>query len=372
MTLPIRVHVLASLGEGGNETLARELIRFWPEPAHHVVGVIGDSDGPMRPEFQALAAVEALPMGWPPFPSRLWQLWRWLGHHRPQSLVSYTFNIQALPLCCLARWCGVPAVVMRVGNPPPPAGRQRKRWRLLTRLCRWAGIPLVSCSAAVHAQMAQLEPLPKGSRPLLNGCDTAAIAGRAAAARARRPPGDSLRVLMVARLDPIKDQATLIRAFAAVRQPGWQLQLVGDGSERARLEALAAELGLDPAGVFLGRRADIPDLLGQADLFAFSTTAAEGFGIALIEAMAAGLPVIASDVPACREVLLDGVGGVLLEQGDPIKWAVFLESLFISETSRLALGRNAALHSQIYDAKLIAASWHKLLTLTFSLPFSSS
>jgi glycosyltransferase involved in cell wall biosynthesis len=363
LAIPRRIHVLASLGEGGNETLARELIRAWPEPALHVVGVIGCSDGPMRADFQDIADVQPLPLGWPPTPHRLWQFWRWLGRHRPQSLVSYTFNIQALPLCALARWRGVPAVVMRVGNPPPPpGGRQRKRWRWLIRMCRWVGIPLVSCSAAVHAQMAQLEPLPRGSRSLLNGCNTTAIAERAAAARAQRPLDDPRRVLMLARLDPIKDQGTLIRAFAAARQPGWQLQLVGDGPDRPRLEALAGELGLHPAEVFLGRRSDIPELLGRADLFAFSTTAAEGFGIALIEAMAAGLPILASDVPACREVLRDGAAGDLLSAGHGPAWTGRLQQLMTQTEERAALAERSMAHAAHYDSANCAERWYRLLT----------
>ena len=146
---------------------------------------------------------------------------------------------------------------------------------------------------------------------------------------------------MVARLDPIKDQSTLLRAFAAAREPGWQLQLVGEGPNRLRLEALASELGLGPAQVFLGRRSDIPELLGQADLFALSTTPAEGFGIVLIEAMAAGLPIIASDVPACREVLLEGAAGVLLPPGDVSAWARQLQVLMTSVSEREAMAARA-------------------------------
>jgi len=168
---------------------------------------------------------------------------------------------------------------------------------------------------------------------------------------------------MVARLDPIKDQATLIRAFAAARQSGWQLQLVGEGHERPRLEALARKLGLDPAQVFLGRRADIPKLLGQADLFAFSTTPAEGFGIALIEAIAAGLPVLASDVPACREVLLDGEAGELMPPGDVGAWAKRLMQLMASADARHPWAERARAHAARYDSTRCAERWYRLLTV---------
>ena len=75
------------------------------------------------------------------------------------------------------------------------------------------------------------------------------------------------------------------------------------------------------------------------DVFAFSTSRHEGFGIALIEAMAAGLPVVASDVPACREVLADGAAGVLVPAGDPARLADALCDLLGSEDERAAVGR---------------------------------
>ena len=188
-----------------------------------------------------------------------------------------------------------------------------------------------------------------------------AIAERAAAARARRPPGDAQRVLMVARLDPIKDQATLLRAFAATHQPGWELQLVGEGPERPRLEAISRELGLDPAAVLLGRRSDIPELLGQADLFAFSTTSAEGFGIALIEAMAVGVPILASDVPACREVLKDGAAGELVAAGDVSAWSKSLAVLMGDPRLRALLAGKSLVHTPSFDIHLSAEHWYQLL-----------
>jgi glycosyltransferase involved in cell wall biosynthesis len=170
------------------------------------------------------------------------------------------------------------------------------------------------------------------------------------------------KVLMVARLDPIKDQETLMRAFVAAQKPDWQLQLVGVGSDRAWLEDLATELRLDPTQVFHGRRSDIPELLGQADLFAFSTTPAEGFGIVLIEAMAAGLPILASDVPACREVLKDGAAGRLVQAGDREAWCAALQQLMASEADRAALSENALDHVNIYDIRRTSQRWLDVLT----------
>jgi glycosyltransferase involved in cell wall biosynthesis len=261
-----------------------------------------------------------------------------------------------------ARLAGVRRLAVHLGNPAPADPAGKRTWHRLLRWFQRLGVLAVPCSQAI---VSSLQPLPRGLRlgPVIpNGCDTNAIAERAAAARARRPAGDFRRVLMVARLDPIKDQATLLRAFVAARPPGWRLQLVGDGSERPHLEALARELGLDPAQVFLGRRVDIPELLGQADLFAFSTTAAEGFGIALIEALAAGLPVIASNVPACRELLRDGAAGELVPAGDAHAWNYRLRQLMDRADERSALAKRALAHAAEYESRCCAESWIQLLS----------
>ena len=169
---------------------------------------------------------------------------------------------------------------------------------------------------------------------------------------------------MVARLDPIKDQATLIRAFAAVasEHPQAELWLVGDGMRAGELCALAVAAGVADRVVFWGQRSDVPELLGQMDVFAFSTTRDEGFGIALIEAMAAGLPVVASDVPACREVLGDGAAGVLVPAGNPARLARAISTLLRSEGARAVLGGRALRRAtERYDAGLCARAWYDLL-----------
>jgi glycosyltransferase involved in cell wall biosynthesis len=98
-----------------------------------------------------------------------------------------------------------------------------------------------------------------------------------------------------------------------------KLDLVGDGDLRSECESLAKQLGVHEHICFTGVRRDIPALLREWDAFVFSVLPDEGLGIALIEALAAGVPVIASDVGACREVLFspkDGNLGELFPFGD--------------------------------------------------------
>lgn len=119
-----------------------------------------------------------------------------------------------------------------------------------------------------------------------------------------RTPGDRRVVLSVGRLVPEKDQAALLRAFALVapRHIDVDLWLVGDGPLRADLERLRGELALDGRAYFLGQRTDVPALMHRADLLVLSSRV-EGFGLVLVEAMAARMLVVATDVGGVAEVM---------------------------------------------------------------------
>jgi glycosyltransferase involved in cell wall biosynthesis len=126
------------------------------------------------------------------------------------------------------------------------------------------------------------------------------------------PPG--LTGVVAARLEPVKDHETLLGALALLGRQGMavNLLLAGDGSERPRLEALVPQLGLDPARIrFLGFRHDVPDLLSAADFFVLSSLQ-EGLPLAVLEAMAHRLPVVATSVGGVPEVLTDGEHGYLV------------------------------------------------------------
>lgn len=362
------LHVLNGLHAAGIEALALQLI------AHSPAGAQGEllntnrqaqEQAPAFAELQRNGKLAAIHQ-WrrcdgPLLAGRTFRLCR---QRRPDALLIYPCYRPMLWLALGARLAGVRRLAVHLGNPAPADPRGLRTWHRLLLWFQRLAVIAVPCSQAI---VASLQPLPAKLRlgPVIaNGCDVRAIAERAAAARACRPPDDTKRVLMVARLDPIKDQATLLRAFAAARQPGWELQLVGEGPDRPRLDALSRELGLDPAAVLLGRRSDIPELLGQADLFAFSTTAAEGFGIALIEAMAAGLPILATDVPACREVLRNGVAGELVSAGDVSAWQHRLRKSMGDGEVRHALVARASAHVHCYDIHHTAEQWCSLLKLS--------
>ena len=122
----------------------------------------------------------------------------------------------------------------------------------------------------------------------------------------------------VGRLAPEKDYATLLRAVAALRRTGLdaELALVGDGAMRRDLEQLASELGIGGRVRFLGYRTNIRALLAAFDVFTLSSLT-EGIALTLLEAMAAGKPVVATRAGGNPEVVVEGETGLLVEPGRP-------------------------------------------------------
>jgi glycosyltransferase involved in cell wall biosynthesis len=151
-------------------------------------------------------------------------------------------------------------------------------------------------------------------------------------------PADAPLALAVGRLIEQKDHATLVRAFARVRErhPDARLAILGSGPLGGATRALAASLGVAD-GVALPGRTEIRDWLERADVFVH-TSRWEGFGIVLLEAMLAGLPIVATRVSAVPEVVVDGVTGALVPAGDVEGVARELAALLDDTELRRRLG----------------------------------
>jgi glycosyltransferase involved in cell wall biosynthesis len=145
--------------------------------------------------------------------------------------------------------------------------------------------------------------------------------------------GDGMmRAVFVGRFEPQKDQATLLRALA--QAPPIHLFLLGDGPLRSQLEQRARDLGVSQRVSFMGVRSDVPEVLKACDIYVHSTTS-DGFGMAACEAMAAGLPVIASEVPGLAQVVRGA--GILFPVGDHTRLASELNRLAASKEKRMLM-----------------------------------
>ena len=139
----------------------------------------------------------------------------------------------------------------------------------------------------------------------------------------------------------LKRVGDAVRALALVRQShNALLVLIGDGPERREVEALVAQLGLGAYVRFLGLMPRVCELLARADLFLLPSRT-ESFGLAALEALASGVPVVASAVGGLPEVVRDGVSGLLVPPEQPSELARAIASLLGDEARRSAMARAA-------------------------------
>lgn len=201
----------------------------------------------------------------------------------------------------------------------------RRKYPKLSRLEGWAYSKYDTVGAITpEVKTALLEWLPQDKAPKIdivyNGVDIKAFKGLSAVENYSLPDG-TIHVGMVGSLTPKKDQETLIAALVNLPEY-YHVSLVGDGSERPKLEALAEELGVSSRVHFKGIISDVPNFLASLDIYVQSSKW-EGFGLAAIEAMAADLAVLCSDVPGLNN--LAESKEILFPQGDAEALAVKLE-----------------------------------------------
>ena len=149
--------------------------------------------------------------------------------------------------------------------------------------------------------------------------------------------GSPVRIACVARLDAQKDHATLLDALAGLPERDWTLELLGDGPLAGELAARAQRLGIAGRVAFRGLRDDVRERLAAAQLFALPSCW-EGLPLSVLEAMSAGLPVLASDVGGTSEAVRDGETGYLLARGDVDGWRARLAALLDTPEQRARLG----------------------------------
>jgi len=193
---------------------------------------------------------------------------------------------------------------------------------------------------------------------------------RAAAVESRSGP---YRLVTVGRLQAPKDPITLVRALAELGRPG-EAVIAGGGPDRPAVESEVRRLGLESVVRLAGERNDVGELLAAADLFVLSSRS-EGLPLSILEAMAAGLPVVASSVGGVPELVVEGETGLLVPPGDPGALAAAIERLLDDSALRRQLGaagRNrVSEHFDLVSARRAHLDLYRTLLADAGLPLPS-
>jgi glycosyltransferase involved in cell wall biosynthesis len=144
-------------------------------------------------------------------------------------------------------------------------------------------------------------------------------------------------VVSVGRLKAPKDHLTFVRGLAQLRPGSVDALVIGEGPDRPGLEAEILRLGIGDRVRLVGERRDVPELLAGADVFVLSSTS-EGLPVSVLEAMAAGLPVVGSSVGGVPELVVDGETGLLVEPGNPQELSAAIDRLLADPELRRRLG----------------------------------
>lgn len=325
------LHIVSSLGVGGMERMLLQLATAQQEAGHRV-SVLALRAGPLEQEAADRSIrAKVLGSGTGRFARSLEAL-RFFWAERPD--IVHVHNPTSLHYAVLSKLVSRAAIVVTIH------GDQDTHARLGSTF-EWG---LTSAAVIVSHAAGKTLRLPSHAGRLIvvhNGIAAAAANEQHRAdARTELSAGDSCVGILVARIDGRKGHSTLLKSIRALDELGGALKLwiAGDGSERTAVESQAAQLGLGQDRVrFLGRRSDIDRLLNAADFFVLPSDI-EGLPLSILEAMAHGLPIIASNVGGVPEIIHHDLNGLLVPAGDHAALAAAIRRVATDPVLRRRLG----------------------------------
>jgi glycosyltransferase involved in cell wall biosynthesis len=324
------LHTESSPGLGGQELRTLSEARWIAERGWRVL-LAGQPDGRFvgRSHAAGLEAVGLRMRGaWDL--GAVWALRR-LIRREHVSIVHTHSSVDGWVGGLAARAAGVPVVRTR-----HVSIRIRRRWN---PVYRWLADRVITSGEAIRSLVIEAGVDPGRVVAIPAGVDLGEFTGGPGGGHAMRESLGLARPVIgsVAMFRGSKGHAHLLDAFATVhaRHPAARLLLVGDGIRRPWVEGLAKDRGLGEAVVFTGFRTDVPELLRAMDCFVLASTRTEGVPQSLLQAFAAGVPVVASAIGGIPEVVKDGETGILVQPEDAVALARAIE-LILSDRSGAA------------------------------------
>lgn len=249
----------------------------------------------------------------------IWQFSRILKRERPELI--HVHGLKSVMIAVpAAKMHGIHNIMFTAHNCLP---KPDSRWYKMTNGLIYRGLMrslrrVITVSNAARNELVEYIPSHR-IVTIYNGVDYQRFSGfsRHDSRISLEFSGDDLVVGVVARLIMEKGIASLLKAASLLKpiQPNIKFVIVGDGPHRRNFESYSRALNLESSVIFTGYRSDIPYLMAGWDLFVLPSLS-EGFSVSVLEAMAAKLPVIVSDLPSMREMVVQGKGGYLVSSDD--------------------------------------------------------
>ncbi len=337
-------HVIHRLAVGGLENGLVNLVNRLPSERfrHAIICMTQATDFRRRitrPDVLVFELHKASGKDWTAY-RRLWQLLRLL-----QPDILHTRNLATLD-CQLVGWlAGVPRRVHgEHGWDTPDLHGRVYRYLWLRRLVGLTSHGFVAMSAHIERWLTEVVRIaPRKVTQIYNGVDVESFAP--ATTRAGSADARSIVIGSVGRLEAVKDPGNLLEAFVRLvegdaRMAGVRLRIIGDGALRSALEERARAAGVASQCEFAGSREDVASELRRLDLFVL-TSLNEGISNTILEAMATGLPVVATDVGGNPELVVAELNGALVPAGDPEALAAELRRYVLDPELRARQGAAA-------------------------------
>ncbi len=357
--------VIHSLGCGGAERVMSVMANHWAARNREVTLITFD-DGSQAPFYTLDRRVRRVALGLAGASrglaaaiganfKRMSVLRRALVESRPDAVISFLSRTNVVTLLATA---GMSAPVIVSERIDPAAESQGLAWDSLRRLTYPHADKVVAQSERALAFFPQrvrergLVVPNMVAAPPLEEDDTADF----------EMPARPL-LASIGRLTRQKGFDVLLDSFARIkdRHPQWKLLILGEGEDRAQLEALCQRLGLKQSVLMPGRVKNPTSLLRRADIFVMSSRW-EGFPNALCEAMACGLPVVSTDCPSGpREIIRHGIDGLLVPAEDPAAMARALDRLMSSANERIGLAARAADVVERFSVERVMKMWDEAI-----------
>ncbi len=309
--------------------------------------------GPLEEEFQAVGVPVKVfkkksKLGF----GVIWQIRKYLRAERPDIVHTHLFggDTWGRVAAILAR---VPVIVSTEHNTNLDEGwTKRKVKKFLSFFTK----KIVAVSEAVRKYSVSRDRIKaKKMTVIQNGIDVGKFI-----ALPKKEFGDPPVVGVVGRLEEQKGHKYLFEALNLIKTIPWILWVVGDGSLKGSLERLAKDLNLRERIIFLGARRNVPEILSKIDI-AVMPSLWEGLGIAILEAAAAGKPIVASRVGGIPEIIEDGKTGILVEPGNVKNLADGLERVLLGKIDAQEMGvRAREMVEEKFSAEKMVEEYQKL------------